>query len=345
MQSVKIPIFDQLNKQILETKAHLDALLDERQKLKWELNYMHKSMVDRMPVEVASTIFEFYAVATRNYWNIAAGGYGMALTLGAVCQSWRRIVWSTPSVWNWITVVLDGTVNPVVIELAVEWLGRSGRLPLSIELFGPSSPSDLEPQLPVVLPLIHAVNECSDRWDNLTLHLPSSFLSYFHDTRGGSETMSCLEVWTGPTSVTMNIRSITPKKVHIICLELNDSLLDWNRTSILSMSDSYTIYECVEVMRQAPQLRRCTFSKVDSGTPELLLNMSVYATRRPLEKVLMILYNRDEQDPFISPPTLREISYLQSQGMEFEIITYLDNKAKDFLQLSLERHSGERSAD
>lgn len=81
-----------------------------------------------------------------------------AFHLGAVCRTWRNIAWTTPSLWTSLVfwVVYD-TTEPQV-QLAIEWLNRSGNLPLSIVLRNCSSEKEL-----LVLPLIDVSNRSLSR--------------------------------------------------------------------------------------------------------------------------------------------------------------------------------------
>lgn len=57
-----------------------------------------------------------------------------ALTLGAVCQLWRQIAWSTPQLWSDVMLTLASPLTYNKINVIQEWLARSRQLPLSIWL-------------------------------------------------------------------------------------------------------------------------------------------------------------------------------------------------------------------
>ncbi|KZP23661.1 hypothetical protein FIBSPDRAFT_1042815 [Athelia psychrophila] len=51
-----------------------------------------------------------------------------------VCQRWRQIALSTPSLWNRITVYLHYSDNTKAVECAETWLARGGDCPLFVKL-------------------------------------------------------------------------------------------------------------------------------------------------------------------------------------------------------------------
>lgn len=59
------------------------------------------------------------------------------LFIGSICSSWRRIAWSTPSLWSTFSLGFrsDDSLSNTKIELLEQWLSRTRNLPLSITLF------------------------------------------------------------------------------------------------------------------------------------------------------------------------------------------------------------------
>ncbi|KAF8893699.1 hypothetical protein CPB84DRAFT_1848603 [Gymnopilus junonius] len=220
-----------------------------------------------MPIEIISTIFEFYTAEIRGNLHTTP------LTLGAVCQSWRQIAWSTPSIWTSFAFLLKQPENPTRVEVAVEWLQRSRRLPVSIELY---TSADLGPQTPVdaLLPLIESINLCSDRWRSLSLSVPPLILSHINDNYGAPPVMDSLYINVADSKfIHLSIPSTMSKKVDITGISLEDLSFQWDNTTYVSADGSYTVYDCIEILRQGTHLIKCYFVPMDSGFHDVTFDM------------------------------------------------------------------------
>ncbi|KAF8893691.1 hypothetical protein CPB84DRAFT_1783140 [Gymnopilus junonius] len=118
-------MLDGINDRISKAKAQLASLLNARHQLKPRLNQIHKSIIDRLPVEV---------VSSQCVGSEVGEGFMSPLFLGAVCRSWRRIAWSTPSLWKSLKFNIEYHTTEDESGLAIQWLKRSGQLPLFISL-------------------------------------------------------------------------------------------------------------------------------------------------------------------------------------------------------------------
>ncbi|KAH9486035.1 hypothetical protein JR316_0000099 [Psilocybe cubensis] len=100
-------------------------------------NETHDPITSKLPNELVVIIFKF---ACDDDWD-------GPLTLGAVCQQWRAIIYATPSFWTtiWLNVKLafGSSYNPDSamssrnqrkMDLFRGWLARSGELPISLWL-------------------------------------------------------------------------------------------------------------------------------------------------------------------------------------------------------------------
>ena len=82
---------------------------------------------DTLPVEVTSIIFVYIVHSFRDHET-------SPLTLGKICRQWRQIAWSTPQLWTKLSMHSGHTKWEPSVRLAEEWLSRSGRPPLTINL-------------------------------------------------------------------------------------------------------------------------------------------------------------------------------------------------------------------
>ncbi|CAA7265039.1 unnamed protein product [Cyclocybe aegerita] len=188
------------------------------------------------------------------------------LILGAVCRTWRRIVWATPRLWNVIFFDLwfEGCDTIARKELLEEWLLRSGHRPLHITIgTNEAVPDESEEAL---LPFIDVLNAYADRWR--TLKVCTTVSGVLARLRGGEMPLDGCglseldlelhdeEMWP----LVINLTSVTPRlrklRIHGLdhySLEVNYQFLTHLATEYFGEDD------CVEIMRRAPLLIVCEF--------------------------------------------------------------------------------------
>lgn len=109
---------------------HLPTLVPQSQR--WDRD---DPITNILPPELSSLIFEHYVKgekeAMRCCYNLPRR---IPFKLGAVCQSWRRIAWATPSLWTTIRVSLRAEGHPAAAELYREWFRRTNGFPLEVSV-------------------------------------------------------------------------------------------------------------------------------------------------------------------------------------------------------------------
>jgi len=92
------------------------------------------------------------------------------LKLGAVCRHWRKIVWSTPILWTYISIPVFKCLQPGRIILLQDWIAHSKSLPLTIYMYdGPRSSL-------ICGPLFQVLFQSSHRWRYVKMDLPYTLL-------------------------------------------------------------------------------------------------------------------------------------------------------------------------
>ncbi|KAH9486164.1 hypothetical protein JR316_0000228 [Psilocybe cubensis] len=226
-----------------------------------------RNVTDRMPVEILAYIFQFYIDLSVN----ATRGVGVppedVLPLGAVCQRWRKIAWESPHLWNnpLFKIKPRSTTAAQMVQLAIEWLGRSGNRPLSINIFGPLEPGPLEPELQqdlqIFAPLADAICEVLHRCQKLILSgLSTSMLARISAERPFDSPcllrelgIYCiLEDLSDPLAV-INFGNAAPLSLTLELFKLDRFSIDWSNltefvSSYLSLNDTF------KVLTLAPRL-------------------------------------------------------------------------------------------
>ncbi|KAF9526156.1 hypothetical protein CPB83DRAFT_501599 [Crepidotus variabilis] len=109
-------------------------LFDIRQRLNGTMPILYM-----LPEDIIVEIFQYVLPGFPN--NPELTGYGcvgkpVQFTLGAVCRTWRNIVWRFPGLWKDLrfTFSSDPVRTEVHVDLIQEWIHRTGQLPLHISL-------------------------------------------------------------------------------------------------------------------------------------------------------------------------------------------------------------------
>jgi len=221
--------------------------------------------MQKIPPEVLSIIFEFFV--SSDFADPCS-----SLILGAICGRWRALAWSTPRLWSSISIEFDRGSLVDKLQLAREWLSRSGQLPLSITITAGSS-CDLPPlSVTLLSALIDSINGYACRWRVLNISLPPQMLPLFHaDPHGISilhtltidPAISILEASHGQVSKKFNPTNPCPSPmvVKIFDIHLQSVGICWDKVTHLDV-DHFSVDECFEVLRHALSLTNCHFDSI-----------------------------------------------------------------------------------
>ena len=300
----------ELESQIVQLKALLDDL-EHRcvPMLKREINRRFPPIL-RLPPELSSQIFT--AAFPENSWN--AWQSTTPLLFGKVCSTWRRIAWSTPRLWNTISL-RHQKYTSVHIELFEEWLERSGRCPLSIQISYPSLHKSLSPPSTTFWQIIHLISSSSGRWRNLDLDFSDPALfERFCLTLSNRHVplLTSLSVKLGTTDDPHHYIQLFRHAPQLRYVRLRGAAS--LRTLILPISQlarvwlAYTtIDEFLILLRDNPQLSNCIFDCIERGSTHDLPHVSVDR----LEALDIYLGDRRaawELFDYLTIPSMRELT-------------------------------------
>ena len=226
----------------------------------------HVISFDSLPFEIASVIFEQYAHSA-----LSLQGPHVPLLLGKICRKWRQIAWSTPSLWSRLSIYHQHVMSETHAELAIEWLNRSGMLPLVIEFSAfcddDSCTCTWASMTPKCEQMLEVLIQFSDRWHSLTLVLPppslegltlscSASILYHLSLDGRWYDQS--DFWIPNYVRTSLFSSCSPRIVRMSYLNVD---LDW--TSVVDLTlESVDVEDMLYVFRTAPNLFKCTLADV-----------------------------------------------------------------------------------
>ncbi|KAF8902201.1 hypothetical protein CPB84DRAFT_872796 [Gymnopilus junonius] len=277
-----------LNAQIDEAKKALENLLHQRQAVKASINQRHKSLVDRVPLEIVCNIFELYVTKPADSYIDIEGPNGQTfvltrktplpspLPLGAICQTWRHIAWSTPRLWTSAFVDISVTEDSDAAleetykfkaQMLSEWISRSGSLPLSIRIVcGEVAPYGQT--LRVVQPIFDIVSINSRRCKELDLKLPARLTNrlILSPQSSGYQVLERLRIFNTsddihPTEFSSGAGQvlIAPKVLDLNFVPLHELAISWNNvTEVTAVLTAQS--EVFELLRYAPKLQVCKLS-------------------------------------------------------------------------------------
>ncbi|KAF8211063.1 hypothetical protein K438DRAFT_1808733 [Mycena galopus ATCC 62051] len=233
-----------LDQAIPELQATLERLCQERRVLRREaLAYP----ILTLPNELTSEIF----INCLSSGRVIPRARTPPLLLAQVCSKWRAIAFSVPELWN---SVQPRRVSTNTIRLLELWFDRAGILPISISLN-----SQLLP------PGFHSwASSHSHKWEHVSLVLSDVELTGLRWMKvsalktlviGRADSVSQLIATVESFKMAPQLREVT------LLRGLGPSIIElpWGQLTTLSGTD-FTVRECVDVLRSAPQLMHCTFN-------------------------------------------------------------------------------------
>jgi len=275
-----------LETQINDTISALNLLLLKHRSKKTDLNRAHSQMMQKLPVEIMSLIFHLCSPATfqNDLENARQQDVFAPLTLGAVCRSWRHLAWSTPQLWTHLVFLRPFFKQPDRVSLAWEWISRSKALPLTIyvNLYDNERHMDGGPPL-THRPFLDILAECSRRWRDIDLNIPTHFLGYLFTKVQDMPKIDTLRLRPGITSrkafKLFSGRAPSPRHVIASGLLLKQMNIDWSRVAEVKVDDFF-VEDCMELFRCAPMLQKCDLVQVGySMTPPSISPLSHDALR------------------------------------------------------------------
>ena len=275
-----------LEAQIADAESVLSSLLKRHQEVRRAMNTNHDRLLKKVPSEILSHIFKFAVeawfhdclrtqsvpdpFADRIY--SAGKSLPIPLVLGSICQQWRRIAWRSPELWTFLMVEVGNVKSQERYLLIIEWLLRSGSLPLTIHVFGDSH---LPLDEAMVFNVIYLINQCSERWRNLILSVPSVLVPLF-DGRAGNPQPTVLsnlyleivgnrrDISEGNFQV-INTIIPSPRVVGIAGFLAHNAHIHWSNIHTLSLCRVF-FQNCMQTLRQIPRLEDLSLQWMsDSG--------------------------------------------------------------------------------
>ncbi|KAF8881046.1 hypothetical protein CPB84DRAFT_1851688 [Gymnopilus junonius] len=238
-------------------------------------------------------------------------------TIGAVCRRWRHIAWSSPYVWSIFTMVVPRPhISETRIQLAKEYLSRSGRLPLSINVRAHSFDNSA-PGIAQFYPLIDIINQYSSRWRQLYLSLPSSLFALLTFSSASSLLDVDLDCLDEDKSSLHTLLPILPPVVETQYLHLDPPSMNWTQVTHFTTS-LLKVDQVLQILRLGPCLRECVFCDIRFREVDSPDQAFAPVTHPLLESLRVSLNFDDSEGLFFSKVTLPALQHFQVESSDFD---------------------------
>ncbi|KAJ7062327.1 hypothetical protein C8F01DRAFT_1284860 [Mycena amicta] len=274
-----------LDRKIAEIQKSLDDVVRQRTRLT-EYVDAHKALLSpirRVPLDILSEIFISCLPTERNC--VMSPGEAPIL-LGHICSYWREIALSTPSLWASLHFVDDlSTLSSnrkqkaeQRLDAAIRWVGRSGKCPLSISIYGTGAllPSHWNDQTeePPTLRFLQALVPLASRWTHLRFAMPSGNLTLFKRLSARDvpllRSFSLIDFggtgnsfdWTTGFPIEW-LRGSRLEQVHIrqtYHLSPGHIPLRWEDLTVIDFDSYSNVFEVLVVLARCPRLISCGIS-------------------------------------------------------------------------------------
>ncbi|KAF8880431.1 hypothetical protein BD779DRAFT_1089960 [Infundibulicybe gibba] len=228
-------IINSARKAIQSIQAMIDDL-EERKSELLNLISTHKAAISPLrsfPPELLAEIFaQFISMIPHSDDTISP-----PLMFMGICSQWRQIVLDTPRLWTKIL-----TAHPMIDY----WVGRSGALPLHVDLnfICPDSYSAQEALI------LH-----SHRWERVNLSISSDSNSDLARVKTRLDSLKYLSLYPGNTNGTIDFCEVAPQLTEIKLMEFFEPVvikLPWEQLEVCTLDNAEIIHYA---LRHAKNLR------------------------------------------------------------------------------------------
>lgn len=255
----------QLDIDIERLQVLFASLTQNRERLRANSN-LYKGALSafrRFPPEILSEIFQYFD---------SAPDFRTAYVPAQVCRLWRDVAFSTASLWTTLDLSLKEGEEELELDMAQQWLARSGELPITFTL-GSMDSQLKEPNHPCIqLLAAHA-----HRWEEATIHLPADTMRGFQSVRHNLPILQSLEIGQhdGEASAQADIVDFfyDAPDLHQVLLyqRFSEQLLKmpWEQLTFCQLDGRYTATECYDLMQNCPELCHCILGVLHDPEPNI----------------------------------------------------------------------------
>jgi len=276
--------FAELKDKIQRSLEEMSKSLSELQSLKADINQAHSSIIEKIPAEITSTIFELSLPFSAMNANDSRNGvehdvYGALVRLGGVCRLWREIAGSTPRFWDTVLIRLPVDSKQNYIPLLRDWIARSKSLPLTLTVvfhdgrIMPASETFYND-------LFKVLASSSNRWRFVNIKL-SEFMTaqLFAQTKNLSliHTLKIITPGDHPFATLWTTVRPRPHTARIWGFSMEQARMDCGILTRVEVG-LWEVSDCIELVHSSPMLEECKFRGVSEdsrlASPTNIVNLT-----------------------------------------------------------------------
>ncbi|KAH9475192.1 hypothetical protein JR316_0012303 [Psilocybe cubensis] len=248
-----------LEAEMSQIDAMIENLANRRTMLRRRINNM--SPIGQLPPEILTEIFR---LACHTYED--GGKSHLPLFFGRICKEWRDIAWSTPLLWNNLSLRISRKTSKIQAELLKDWLPRAQTSPLHINL---TVDDEQEMTFCSLRTIMEVLATRSSYWRNFSSVLPLQCYdvlvgNYFpmlssislHPPKGSIST------FCHPPNMLLSAPKL--RDVDLSGFNFSATALPWDQLRRFK-TQFLTVEECLKILQQSPTLKDCHLENVYSA--------------------------------------------------------------------------------
>ncbi|KAF9530373.1 hypothetical protein CPB83DRAFT_788401 [Crepidotus variabilis] len=299
-----------IDAEISRVEDNIVLLVRQRAHLKRRRNTLSPAV--SLPPEVLSRIFEFASSPKSDLGGLGQIGHcipgttnlGISTGLGAVtplflstvCAAWRKIAFASSQLWNSVTIHLDERHAAHQAALLEDWLKRSRRRPLWINVQEGGVTEDgedgedswgVESTSTCVIDVLVLY---SSQWQSVDIFLPSSWkpsLSRIRHTLSNLYSLTLRVAEGSPSLSRVDAFALAPRlrDVTLVGYSFSDITLPWSQLERIE-GEYMNVAESLEMLRLCPSLLRYQFTQQCKGVLPFASNAIIHERLEYFELIL-----------------------------------------------------------
>lgn len=259
----------QLEAEVSLIETMIERLVSRRARLQGRMNAL--SPICQLSPEILVKIFQMTC-----YLSEDSNQHITPLFFGGICKDWREIAWSTPLLWNTISVKVWRRRHATQISLLGEWLQRAQSSPLSIKLTSDDESDKTIPTSGCFRPVMELLITRAEYWQTFDCVLPPRCHDVLLNHNFPLLTSVSLRPPTiGPMSTSIRLPNMflwaTPRLVHVDLsgYDFSAMLLPLGQLQRFKI-DSLIVSGFFELLRLSRALKECYLGSVYPGSSKIL---------------------------------------------------------------------------
>ncbi|CAA7270879.1 unnamed protein product [Cyclocybe aegerita] len=244
--------------------------------------------------------------------------------LGAACKRWREIAHSTPHLWTTVVVRLKNGEVEQCAQFTSDWLSRTGKLPLTLDIYQPEGTQTFFGPPPAfdASPIFAAINAHSSQWETIVANIHCDLMQLLRGDGSGAPRLRTLDIatidkrpsqnsLTPPLVFSLSGPMPRPTRVRLHQIRHPFAAVTWDSIKHLDIQE-VSITECYDILQSGTNPVECYIEEIEI-TDEYEAPPPPQQFVLPHLRVLHLRWN-DAQEVLLNALTLPSLSSLRTNG-------------------------------